>query len=141
MSETIEQIEMLKKAHSRLYNQYNQLSKDLDIMKNKEKELFEYFFNHIHNLQETINELKSIQQPKVVQSFLVDNIYKEQISEIISQEEKDWKNQNFINYEIKLKGREEIYTVFLSLKYRLLPGFNIKFLYDGSGKLKNVRII
>jgi hypothetical protein len=133
--EKIEQeLKTIKVAHSRLLNQYKELEKKLVTLMTDQKELEKY-------VQQQLIEMNNTQPPKVKYSLQPDNIYKEEISEIISSNEVEWNNGKYVNYEIKLKDREEIYKAFVGIKYRLLSGFIIKFNYEGSGLLRQVRIL
>jgi hypothetical protein len=143
-----EELKMVKIAHSRLLNQHKQLEKNVLDLINNQKELNQYVQSQLIETSISLTEMrisiKEINYPqpiKVKNPFIIDNVYKEQISEIISIEEVDWKSERFINYEIKFKEREEIYTCFVSLRYKLLPNIIIKFTYDGNGKLKKLRIL
>jgi hypothetical protein len=129
-----EELKMIKTAHSRLLNQYKELEKLVKIISGKHNELEEY-------VQKQFIELSNTQPPKVKSSFIIDNIYREQISEIVSSNQVEWQGGQYVSYEIKLKDREEIFTCFISLKYRLMVGFTIKFTYDGTGKLKQLKIL
>ena len=134
MSKVEEDLQMMKTAHSRLLNQHKELEKLVVLVAGKFNELEKY-------VQEQLIELNNTQPPKVKSQFIVDNIYREQISEIISTNQKEWQGGQYVAYEIKLNDREEIYTCFISLKYRLLAGFTIRFTYDGNSKLKQIRIL
>jgi flagellar biosynthesis chaperone FliJ len=135
MENLLDELKMVKVAHSRLLNQYKDLDKKLNSLTNNHRELERY-------VQEQLVELVKSQSKVTKQPFVNDNIYIETISEIISNsDEIEWNNGKYINYEIKLKDREELFTAFVSLKYRLLVGFTIKFTYVGNGKLSKIRIL
>jgi len=134
MSKVEEDLQMMKTAHSRLLNQHKELEKLVVLVAGKFNELEKY-------VQEQLIELNNTQPPKVKSQFIVDNVYREQISEILSTNQVEWQGGQYVSYEIKFNGREEIYTCFISLKYRLLAGFTIRFTYDGNGKLKQLRIL
>ena len=129
-----EELKMVKTAHSRLLNQHKELEKVVMDLINTQKELNQY-------VQEQLIEMSNTQPPKVKIPFVIDNIYREQISEIISTNQVEWQGGQYVSYEIKFNDRQEIYTCFISLKYRLLSGFTIRFTYDGNGKLKQLRIL
>lgn len=135
-----EEIQVLKTAHSRLYNQFQNLIKDHQMLLNYFNELNEKQSNFEKVIYQQVEDLKQI-GPIRKPEFFAGNIYTAQISEVLSEREVDWNNSKYVNYEIKFKEREEIYLAFISIKYRLLPNFNIKFMYEGNGKLKNVKII
>ena len=135
MENLLDELKMVKVAHSRLLNQYKDLDKKLNSLTNNHRELERY-------VQEQLVELVKSHSKVTKQPFVNDNIYIETISEIISNsDEIEWNNGKYINYEIKLKDREELFTAFVSLKYRLLVGFTIKFTYVGNGKLSKIRIL
>lgn len=134
MATVEEDLKMMKTAHSRLLIQHKELEKLVITLTGKFNELEKY-------VQEQLIELNNTQPPKVKSQFIVDNVYREQISEIISTNQKEWQGGQYVSYEIKLNGREEIYNCFISLKYRLLAGFTIRFTYDGNGKLKQLKIL
>ena len=134
MSKIEEDLQMMKTAHSRLLNQHKELEKLVLRIFDAQNRLEKY-------VQEQLIELNNTQPPKVKSQFIVDNIYREQISEILSTNQVEWQSGQYVSYEIKFNGREEIYTCFISLKYRLLAGFTIRFTYDGNGKLKQLRIL
>ena len=129
-----EELKMVKTAHSRLLNQHKELEKIVLNLLQDQEELNKY-------VQEQMIEMNNTQPPKVKNPLVVDNLYREQISEIISTNQVEWQGSQYVSYEIKLKDREEIYTCFISLKYRLMSGFTIRFTYDGNGKLKQLRIL
>jgi len=129
-----EELKMIKTAHHRLLNQHKELEKVVMELINTQKELNQY-------VQEQLILMSNTQPPKVKIPFVIDNIYREQISEIISTNQVEWQGGQYVSYEIKFNDREEIYTCFISLKYRLLAGFTIRFTYDGNGKLKQLRIL
>jgi len=134
MATVEEELKMIKTAHSRLLNQHKELEKVVLDLINNQKELNQY-------VQEQLIEMNNTQPPKVKSPLVIDNIYREEISEVISSNEVEWQGAPFVSYEIKLKDRQEVFTCFISLKYRLLTGFTIRFTYDGNGKLKQLRII
>jgi hypothetical protein len=134
MSTVEEELKMIKTAHSRLLNQHKELKELVLLILDKSGKLEKY-------VQEQLIELNNTQPPKVKSQFIVDNVYREQISEILSTNQVEWQGGQYVSYEIKFNDREEIYTCFISLKYRLLAGFTIRFTYDGNGKLKQLRIL
>lgn len=136
-----EELQMVKTAHSRLFNQLKQLESDFNSLIVDSNQTNINLGNKIKELQEQIVEISNTQTPKVKQPFVIDNTYRETISAVLSTNQVEWNNGQYVNYEIKLKDREEIYTAFISLKYRLVPGFIIKFTYNDNGKLKNIKII
>lgn len=140
MKQIEQEIQVLKTAHSRLHNQYQNLLKDYQSIFNYLDKLNEKQFNFEKLILEQIEDLKEI-KPVRKPEFIAGNIYTSQISEVFSEKEVYWNNGKYLDYEIKFKGREEIYLAFISIKYRLLPNFNIKFMYEGNGKLRNVKII
>jgi hypothetical protein len=129
-----EELKMIKTAHHRLLNQHKELEKVVLDLINTQKGLNQY-------VQEQLIQMSNTQPPKVKNPLVIDNIYREQISEIISTNQVEWQGGQYVSYEIKFNDREEIYTCFISLKYRLLAGFTIRFTYDGNGKLKQLRIL
>jgi hypothetical protein len=136
-----EEIQMIKTAHSRLFNQLKQLESDFNSLIVDSNLCNTNIANSIKDLQEQLVELRNTQPPKVKPALIIDNVYRERISEIISGNKVEWNNGQYMNYEIKLKDREEIFNAFISIKYRLVPGFIIKFTYSDNSKLKNIRII
>lgn len=127
-----EEIQMIKTAHSRLLNQYKDLEKQLNLLKSKHTDLEQVV------LEQLLSSIKN-DEPVYKPSLIAGNRYVEEISEIISIEKKEWNGGQFINYELKFKDRQEIYTAFISIKYVLEPKMKIKFFYAGEGKLSNVK--
>ena len=128
-----EELKMLKTAHSRLLNQYKELEKYINVVSNKLINLDEY-------VQKEFIQLNNTRPVFVKNPLLVGSRYIECISEIISTNEVQWQGSPYNNYEIKLKDREELYTVFISSKYKLEPKLMIKFFYSGEGKLSGIKL-
>lgn len=128
-----EELKMIKTAHSRLLNQYKELEKVVKLYSTKLNVLDEY-------VQEQLIELNNNKKTAVKYTLVVGSRYMEEISEIISTNEVEWQGSTYNNYEVKLKDREELYTIFISTKYKLEPKLTIKFFYSGEGKLSGVRL-
>lgn len=127
-----EELKMIKTAHSRLLNQYKELEKVVKVYSTKLNVLDEY-------VQEQLIELNNIKQVNNKYPLVAGSRYMEEIVEIISTNEVEWQGNPYNNYEVKLKDREELYTIFISTKYKLEPKLMIKFYYSGEGKLSGVR--
>ena len=127
MAQTIEErLTQLEKAHSRLFNQYQNLIKDFEDLKR--------FTNQIDlDLYESIKELKSRlddlgdTQPK--QPFVNGNRYQDVIEEIVSTKKVGWNNKIFLESEIKLKKRPELYKIFVLEKNQPETNDKISFIF------------
>jgi hypothetical protein len=131
MAKTLdERIVQLENAHSRLFNRFNKLEEDY-------QKLQELMFEK--HLPEIYNKFKSLNSQPI--EYKIGAQYSGIIKEIISKSEPvSWKNNSYINYELKLDTNKEIFTAFVQQKYLLNPGTNIKFVYLDNFKLSQIRI-
>jgi hypothetical protein len=139
MEELQEQIDMLKKAHHRLFNQYNNLEINYSILKEYCERMGGIVDTTNALFRTEIEELKSSQPKK---ELVPGNMYSEMIDQLVQQSELvEWKGRNYKNIDIKLKGRDEVYSSFVETKY--LPtditkyiNAKIKFEYKDANKIK-----
>lgn len=129
MAQTIEErLIQLEKAHSRLYNQYQNLQKDFNGL---EEFVHNVLYLIVKDNCKAIRDLKDF-QPK--EKFIDGNTYMETIEELISIKEVKWDGKDFLDAEVKLFSRPEIYKIFiLKSKAPHIKGFKdakISFKFD-----------
>ena len=132
-------LEMVKTAHGRLYNQFKQLENDFNSLIVESNLSNINLNNKIKELQEVINNITITPQPK--ENFKEGSSYTGIISEIITIEETKWKNKDFLNLEIKLVGREELFKIFIIKENKLNTGNKIRFTYQLENKLYQVKVL
>ena len=134
-----EEIKLLKTAHQRLFNQYQELIKDYEklsklVIQNND------FINQvdIENYQFRNKILKS--QPK--ESFKDGQYYSEIIDDIISIEQVQWNGKEFLNMEVKLIDRNELFKAFVQKGNQPKVGDKIKFTYIiTDNKLSKLKVV
>jgi hypothetical protein len=139
MKELQEQIDMLKKAHQRLFNQYNTLEQNYSKLKEYCERITD-IVNETNTMFKT--EIQELKQSQPKKELVPGNMYSELIDELITQSETiEWKGKNFKNIDIKLKGRNEVYSSFVETKYLPIDitkyiNAKVKFEYKDNNKIK-----
>jgi hypothetical protein len=132
MAQTIEErLTQLEKAHSRLFNQYQNLLKDFEKFKSISTSMVNDDYTKIKNLEERIEQLKD-NQP--VEQFINGNRYRDVIEEIVTNKKVDWENKIFSQLEVKLRKRPELYKIFVLEKNTPKVNDRITFIYDAEDK-------
>ena len=141
MENVQDSIKLLKKAHSRLNEDYKTLMNKHIKLNELHTNLCNYVEEELLFLYQEIGNLKSTQPSKVKTPFVIGNNYMERVSEIIETKDVDWNNGKWIKYELKLIDRDELYNAFVQVNNEIRPGYNIRFNYGGEGKLKSIKVI
>jgi predicted nuclease with TOPRIM domain len=134
-----EEIKLLKTAHQRLFNQYQELNKNYDDL----KERFIILNNYIQevdkeNYEFRIKLIKST--PK--ESFKDGKNYSDIVDEIISSEIVQWNSKQFINMELKLVDRNELFKAFVPKGNEPKVGNKVKFTYIiTDNKLSKLKVL
>ena len=134
-----EELQMVKTAHSRLFNQLKQLESDFNSLIVDSNQSNINLGNKIKELQEQLNNVNIV--PKPMESFKEGSSYTGIISEIITIEQTEWKGKSFFNIELTLFGREEIYKIFILKENKPSAGNRIRFTYQLENKLYQVKIL
>ena len=134
-----EELQMVKTAHSRLFNQLKQLENDFNSLIVDANQNNISLNNKIKLLQEKLDDITIPTQPK--ESFKIGSSYTGVISEIVTVEETEWKNKSFLNIELKLIGREELFKVFVLKGNKPSNGNKIRFTYELEDKLYQIKVI
>jgi hypothetical protein len=140
MPQTIEEkLYQLEKAHSRLFNMYQNLLGDFEKLKLNLTNIINDDSIKIKSLEQIVEELKST-QPKL--PFVDGNTYQDVIEEIVDTNKINWNNKNCVQLEVKLKGREELYTVFVLEKNAPKVNNRIRFIYSSEdNKLSKLKVL
>ena len=125
-----EKVEMLIKANERLTNQVKSLEERLD-------KVVKGVNSHLDDVYTKLNELEIGKEEK---PMACGNSYIREIDLITSCTETEWKGSKWLNYELSLKGHNEVYSAFVRSTSVLEPDQAIQFIYDGGGKLKSLKI-
>jgi len=134
-----EELKMIKTAHARLFNQFNQLSNDYEKLVKIVGDNYNHF-QSINTIMWKEIELKKPAQPKEV--FKDANNYTSTIENIVTIEETNWNNNVYLNMEVKLIGREELYKVFVLKGNKPDTGNKIRFTFDATdNKLKKLKVL
>ena len=134
-----EELQMIKTAHSRLFNQFKQLENDFNSLI-VDANLSNINLNKkIKDLQEEIVNITIPPQPK--ESFKEGSSYTGEILEIVTVEPTEWKNKSFLNIELKLVGRSELYKIFVLKENKPSVGNKIRFTYQLEDKLIQIKVI
>lgn len=136
---TEERLSQLEKAHSRLFNHYQNLIKDFHVLQNLYGELDSAFKKEVKEIQSNIEQLKQ-SQPK--SSFIDGQRYKDKIVNVISDKIVEWQNKIFAQMEVNLDGRPEIYKIFVKERNKPKIGDTITFTYlEDDKKLSQLKCI
>lgn len=134
-----EELQMVKTAHSRLFNQLKQLESDFNSLIVESNISNINLTNKIKQLQEQIDDISFPPQPK--ETFKQGCNYTGVISEFVMVQETQWKNKDFLNIELKLVGRNELYKIFVLKGSKPRVGDKIKFTYQPEDKLYQIKVI
>jgi hypothetical protein len=135
-----EELQMVKTAHARLFNQLKQVESDLNsLTKDTDQNTFN-FASAILELQKQFNSITIPPQPKEI--FKDGFNYTSTIEEIITVEETLWNKNICLNMEVKLIGRDELYKVFVLKGNKPNIGNKIRFTFDATdNKLKKLKVL
>ena len=130
---TEERLLQLEVAHARLFNQYQNLSKD--------------FENLTEQLDDKFGELKSfivassIEEAAELPETLVHNKdYTGVIAAVIKSTPTKWNNKEWTNWEVKLEGKEDYaYIAFIPTEHQLAAGDKVRFQYVHPFQLKKLK--
>ena len=125
-----EKIEMLIKANGELTNHIKSLNERLE-------KVVKGVNSHLDDVYTRLNELEIGKEEK---PMLCGNSYIREIELITNCTETEWKGFKWFNYELSLKGHNEVYSAFVRSTNVLEPDQAIQFIYDGGGKLKSLKI-
>jgi hypothetical protein len=139
MSTIEEEIQMIKTAHSRLFNQLKQLESDFNSLIVESNITNINLGNKIKELQEQLDNVTIV--PKPMESFKEGSSYTGIISEIITIEQTEWKGKTFLNIELTLFGRQEIYKIFVLKGNKPSVGNRIRFTYQLENKLYQIKVL
>jgi len=135
-----EELQMVKTAHARLFNQLKQLESDFNSLI---VELNQNNINHcnmVKLLQQQIDNITIPPQPKEI--FKDGCNYTSTIEEIITVEETLWNKNTCLNMEVKLISRDELYKVFVLKGNKPNIGNKIRFTFDATdNKLKKLKVL
>lgn len=134
-----EELQMVKTAHSRLFNQLKQLESDFNSLIVDANLSNINMTNKIKELQEQIDNFILPPQPK--ENFKEGSSYTGEILEIVTVEPTEWKNKSFLNIELKLVGRSELYKIFVLKENKPRPGNRIRFTYQLEDKLYQIKVL
>lgn len=134
-----EELQMVKTAHSRLFNQLKQLENDFNSLIVDANQNNISLNNKIKLLQEKLDGITIPTQPK--ENLKRGSSYTGVISEIVTFEETEWKNKKWLNMELKLVGREELFKVFILKGNKPSTGNKIRFTYQEEDKLYSMKVI
>jgi hypothetical protein len=134
-----EELQMVKTAHSRLFNQLKQLESDFNSLIVDSNLSNINLSNKIKQLQEQIDSIDVVPQPK--ENFKEGSNYTAIISEFVTIQETQWKNKDFLNIELKLVGRNELYKIFVLKGSKPRVGDKIRFTYQPEDKLYQIKVI
>lgn len=134
-----EELQMVKTAHSRLFNQLKQLENDFNSLIVDANQNNISLNNKIKLLQEKIDGITIPTQLK--ENFKEGSSYTGVISEIVTVEQTEWKKKSFLNIELKLVGREELFKVFVLEENKPSNGNKIRFTYQLEDKLYQIKVI
>jgi hypothetical protein len=140
MATVEEELQMVKTAHSRLFNQLKQLENDFNSLIVETNRSNVHYSSIIKLLQEQIDNITIPPQPKEV--FKDGNNYTSTIEEIITIEETIWDKKTCLNMEVKLVDRDELYKVFVLKGNKPDAGCKIRFTFDATdNKLKKLKVL
>jgi hypothetical protein len=134
MKTTEERFQQLELAHARLFNQYQNLTKD--------------FENLTEQLDERFSDLKSFivassikEEPAALPETLVHNKdYTAVISTVLKSTPTKWNNNDWTNWEVKLEGKEDyVYIAFIPSEHQLTAGDKVRFQYVHPFQLKKLK--
>jgi hypothetical protein len=128
-----ERMERLELAHSRLYNQQKTMLDDFAKIQNK-------LLKEISNINSQLTEGKELDLLPLPEKLIENKKYSAEITEIVKREDVLWRNMNYSNWEVKLKGKEYIYLAFIKSEVTLEPGVHVDFEYQHYLKLKHLKI-
>lgn len=135
-----EELQMVKTAHSRLFNQLKQLESDFNSLIVDANLSNINLTNKIKELQEQIDNFILPPQPKEI--FKDASNYTSIIEDIVTIEETIWNNNIYLNMEVKLIGKEELYKIFVLKGNKPYTGNKIRFTYDATdNKLKKLKVL
>jgi len=129
-----EKIKQLENAHSRMYNQQKELTELVIKLQDK-------LTGELEKITTQLKELKQEVPDTLPQQLIEDKKYNGQITEIISSKDVVWRNMNYTNWELKLKGKEHIFLAFIKTGIILEPGMLVKFTYKHYLKLVHLKVI
>ena len=132
---TTNEVELLKKAHSRLHNQLQNLIEDFDKYRLT-------MSTQVEDLKMKIRELNPKEDEKELPKRLVHNTeYQAEISEVLYAEGVNWNGSDYTNWEVKVKGKDETYYAFCPSSNVVEVGTKVRFTYNHPVQLKKLRVI
>lgn len=133
---TTNEVELLKKAHSRLFNQLENLKTDFEKYK-------ESMNTQVQDLKMMIKELTPKEEVKIeLPEKLVHNVeYKAEVTEVVEQDDVEWNGNEWTNWKLKLKGKEECYYAFCPSTQVVESGSVVRFTYTHPVQLKKLKVI
>jgi hypothetical protein len=140
MATVEEELQMVKTAHARLFNQFKQLENDLNSLIVEANKNNTNFASAIKELQKQFDNLTIPPQPKEI--FKDASNYTSTIEDIVTIEETSWNNNLYLNMEVKLIGKEELYKIFVLKGNKPNTGNKIRFTFDATdNKLKKLKVL
>lgn len=132
---TTNEVELLKKAHSRLHNQLQNLINDFEKYRVTTQ-------TQIQDLKTFINELRPTGEEEQLPERLKHNTeYIGEVSEVCFAEGVKWNNTDYTNWELKLKGKDEKFYAFCPSTNIVEVGSEVRFTYNHPVQLKKLRVI
>ena len=130
MNTVEEKVEMLIKANGRLTAQLKDLTE-------RHEKLVKAINDRLEGIYTTLNKLQIGKEEK---PMICGSSYIREIDLVTSCTETEWKGSKWLNYELSLKGHNEVYSAFVRSSNVLEPDQAIQFIYDGGGRLKSLKI-
>ena len=134
---TTNEVELLKKAHSRLHNQLQNLILDFEKYKVTTD-------TQIKDLKTFINELTSsgeTEKEQLPERLQHNTEYVGVVSEVLFSDNIKWKGMEYTNWELSLVGKDEKFYAFCPSTNKVEVGSKVRFTYGHPVQLKKLRVI
>jgi hypothetical protein len=132
MASIEERIKQLEQAHGRLFNQQKELIDNLTKLESSITKQIEQIGTQLKGMKQEL--------PDELPETLIENKkYNAIITDIVSTKDVKWRNMDYTNWEIKLKGKEHIFLAFIKTGIILEPGMLVQFSYKNYLKLTHLK--
>jgi hypothetical protein len=136
-------IQVLKQAHSRVYNELQNLKSDFDKFRLSYEIQIGDLKNQIKDLQNPLSDVEAVKEKlyELPERLIHNNEYIGVVSEVINAEGVKWNGKDYCNWELKLFGKEEKFYAFCPCENIVEFGSKVRFTYTHPVQLKKLRVL
>ena len=128
-----ERMDRIEQAHSRLFNKQKEILDQLTKLNNT-------LVEEIGKINTQLDERSELELLPLPDKFIEGRKSSAEITEVISKDDIVWRNMNYTNWELKLKGNDHIFLAFIKTEINLDAGALVNFEYEHYLKLKHLKI-